>query len=85
MCFDERFLCKERGDDGMPLSMVSVGEKNVIKKVGGKEDTRRFLENLGFVTGGTVTVVSEINGNMIVNIKDSRVAIGKDMANRIMV
>ena len=69
----------------MPLSMVSVGEKNVIKKVGGTEDTRRFLENLGFVTGGTVTVVSEINGNMIVNIKDSRVAIGKDMANRIMV
>jgi len=65
--------------------MVSVGEKNVIKKVGGKEDTRRFLENLGFVTGGTVTVISEINGNMIVNIKDSRVAIGKDMANRIMV
>lgn len=69
----------------MPLSMVSVGEQNVIKKVGGKEDTRRFLENLGFVTGGTVTVISEINGNMIVNIKDSRVAIGKDMANRIMV
>lgn len=75
----------KKGDDGMPLSMVSVGEKNIIKKVGGKEDTRRFLENLGFVTGGTVTVVSEINGNMIVNIKDSRVAIGKDMANRIMV
>lgn len=69
----------------MPLSMVSAGEQNVIKKVGGKEDTRRFLENLGFVTGGTVTVISEINGNMIVNIKDSRVAIGKDMANRIMV
>lgn len=76
---------EKKGDDGMPLSMVSVGEKNIIKKVGGKEDTRRFLENLGFVTGGTVTVVSEINGNMIVNIKDSRVAIGKDMANRIMV
>jgi ferrous iron transport protein A len=69
----------------MPLSMVSTGEANVIKKVGGKEETRRFLENLGFVTGGTVTVVSEINGNMIVNIKDSRVAIGKDMANKIMV
>lgn len=69
----------------MPLSMVSAGEQNVIKKVGGKENTRRFLENLGFVTGGTVTVISEINGNMIVNIKDSRVAIGKDMANRIMV
>lgn len=69
----------------MPLSMVREGEPNVIKKVGGKEETRRFLENLGFVTGGTVTVVSEMNGNMIVNIKDSRVAIGKDMANKIMV
>ena len=54
-------------------------------KVGGKEETRRFLENLGFVTGGVVTVVSEIGGNMIVNVKDSRVAIGKDMANKIMV
>ena len=69
----------------MPLSMVNAGEENVIKKIGGKEETRRFLENLGFVTGGKVTIVSEINGNMIVNVKDSRVAIGKDMANRIMV
>lgn len=65
--------------------MVKEGEPNVIRKVGGKEETRRFLENLGFVVGGEVTVVSEINGNMIVNIKDSRVAIGKDMANKIMV
>ena len=69
----------------MPLSMVKPGETNTIKKVGGKEETRRFLENLGFVTGGEVTVVSEIEGNLIVNVKDSRVAIGKDMANRIMV
>ena len=69
----------------MPLSIVNAGEPSVIQKVGGKEETRRFLENLGFVTGGTVTVVSEMNGNMIVNIKDSRVAIGKDMANKIMV
>ena len=67
----------------MPLSMVKPGETNTIKKVGGKEETRKFLENLGFVTGGEVTVVSEIEGNLIVN--DSRVAIGKDMANRIMV
>ena len=69
----------------MPLTMVPTGEPNVIKKIGGKEETRRFLENLGFVTGGTVTVVSEIGGNMIVNVKDSRVAIGKDMANKILV
>lgn len=69
----------------MPLSMVKPGETNTIKKVGGKEETRKFLENLGFVIGGEVTVVSEIEGNLIVNVKDSRVAIGKDMANRIMV
>lgn len=75
----------KKEDEMMPLSMVREGEPNVIKKVGGKEDTRRFLENLGFVTGGTVTVVSETGGNMIVNVKDSRVAIGRDMANKIMV
>ena len=69
----------------MPLTMVPTGEPNVIKKIGGKEETRRFLENLGFVTGGMVTVVSEIGGNMIVNVKDSRGAIGKDMANKILV
>lgn len=69
----------------MPLSMAKAGEPNIIKKVGGKEETRRFLENLGFVTGGTVTVVSETDGNMIVNIKDSRIAIGKDMANKIII
>ena len=69
----------------MPLSMVKEGEENIIQRVGGKEETRRFLENLGFVIGSPVTVVSEIGGNMIVNIKDSRVAIGKDMANKIMV
>ena len=70
---------------GMPLSMVDAGAANVIRKVGGKEETRKFLENLGFVEGGTVTVISESGGNMMVNVKDSRVAIGKDMANKIMV
>lgn len=69
----------------MPLTMMKPGEVNVIKKIGGKEETRKFLENLGFVTGGAVTVISEISGNMIVNVKDSRVAINKEMANRIMV
>lgn len=69
----------------MPLTMANTGEENIIKKVGGKENTRRFLENLGFVAGGAVTVVSEIGGNMIVNVNDSRVAIGKDMANKIMI
>lgn len=69
----------------MPLSMVQEGEKNTICKIGGKEETRKFLENLGFVSGGEVTVVSQIAGNMIVNVKGSRVAIGKDMANKVMV
>ena len=69
----------------MPLTMMSAGETNTIKRVGGKEETRRFLENLGFVAGGAVTVVSETGGNLIVNVKDSRVAVGKDMANKSMV
>ncbi len=69
----------------MPLSMVKEGEPNRIKKVGGKEETRRFLEKLGFVEGSMVTVVSAIGGNLIVNVKDSRVAIGRDMANKILV
>ena len=69
----------------MPLSMAREGESNVIKKVGGKEETRRFLENLGFVVGSVVTIITEMGGNLIVNVKDSRVAIGKDMANKIQV
>ncbi len=69
----------------MPLSMVNANEPNTIRKVGGNEETRRFLENLGFVNGAEVTVVSATGGNMIVSIKDSRVAIGRDMANRILV
>ena len=69
----------------MPLTMAKTGEVNTIKKVGGKEETRRFLENLGFVAGWSVTVVSATGGNMIVNVKESRVAINKDMANKIMV
>ena len=69
----------------LPLTMASQGEPVTIKKIGGKQETKKFLETLGFVVGGTIAVVSEINGNMIVNVKDSRVAIGKDMANKIMV
>lgn len=69
----------------MPLSMAKEGEQNIVKRVGGKEDTRRFLENLGIVVGGTVTVISEMGGNLIVNVKDSRVALGKDMANKILI
>lgn len=69
----------------MPLTFAKEGEPASIKKVGGKEEIRQFLENLGFVTGADVTVISTSGGNLIVNIKDSRIAIGRDMANRIMV
>ncbi len=69
----------------MPLTFAKQGERNSIIKVGGKEETRRFLENLGFVAGASVTVVSSICGNVIVNIKDSRVAISQEMASKIMV
>ena len=69
----------------MPLSMAKEGEQNSIKKVGGKSETRKFLENLGFVQGSFVTVITKINGNVIVNIKESRVAISREMANAIMV
>lgn len=69
----------------MPLTMAKTGEVQVIRKVGGNNETRRFLENLGFVTGAAVTVVSTISGNMIVNIKESRIAVNHDMAKKIMV
>ena len=69
----------------MPLTMASIGEANTIRKVVGNEETKRFLENLGFVAGAEITVVSAIGGNVIVNIKDSRVAINQDMARHIMV
>ena len=69
----------------MPLIMVNTAEKNIIRKVGGSGETRRFLENLGFVAGTEIEVLSAIGGNVIVNIKDSRVAINKDMARHIMV
>lgn len=69
----------------MPLTMAKEGESNIIKRVSGKTETKKFLESLGFVVGGAVTVISQIGGNVIVNIKDSRVAIGKDMANKIII
>ena len=69
----------------MPLTFAKTGEPASIKKVGGKEETRQFLEKLGFVTGAAVTVVSAAGGHLIENIKDSRIAIGKDLANRILV
>ena len=69
----------------MPLSMVEEGEPKTIVKVEGKEEVRKFLENLGFVDGTVVTVVSSLGGNMILKVKDSRVALGRDMASKIQV
>ena len=69
----------------MPLTMAAIGEINTIRRVGGNDETKRFLENLGFVAGTEVTVLSAIGGNVIVNIKDSRVAINADMARHIMI
>ena len=69
----------------MPLTMAASGERNTVKKINGKDEVRRFLESLGFVEGGDVTVVSQIGGNLIVNVKDTRVALSKSMAKRIMI
>ena len=69
----------------MPLSLSQTGWVANIKAIRGKDETRRFLENLGFTVGQPVPVIAQLNGNLIVNVKDSRVAISQSMANRIMV
>lgn len=69
----------------MPLTMSRTGEINTVQKINGRDDTKRFLESLGFVEGGNVTVVSEMGGNLIVNVKDTRIALNKSMANKIIV
>ena len=69
----------------MQLSLVGAGEENTIKKIGGSPEVRQHLENLGFVVGGGVTVINSIGGNVIVNVKDSRVAISREMAQKIMI
>lgn len=69
----------------MPLIMLNVGEVGTIRKIGGNDETKRFLNNLGFVIGTKITVLSAISGNVIVNVKDSRIAINQDMARHIMI
>lgn len=69
----------------MPLSMAKPGETLTIRKITGKDEVRAHLAELGFVVDGDVTVVNEIGGNLIVQVKDSRIALDKTMANRIMV
>ena len=69
----------------MPLSFANVGEENIIRKIGGKPEVRKHLENLGFVIGGRVSIITRMGGNVIVNVKESRVAISAEMAQKIMV
>ncbi len=69
----------------MPLALADVGENNIVKKIGGKPEVKKHLENLGFVVGGDVTIISRIGGNIIVNVKEARIAISEELAQKIMV
>jgi ferrous iron transport protein A len=69
----------------MPLTLLKSGESGTVKKITGRDDTRRFLESLGFTVGAPISVVSEISGNMVLSIRDTRVALDKSMAKRIVV
>ena len=69
----------------MPLVFANIGEQNIIRKVGGSPEMKKHLEDLGFVAGGSVTVVSSMGGDLIVNVKESRVAISREMAGKIMI
>ena len=69
----------------MPLALADVGENNIVKKIGGKPEVKKHLENLGFVVGGDVTIISRIGGNIIVNVKEARIAISEELAQKIRV
>lgn len=69
----------------MPLSLAEVGEANLIQRIGGTPEVKKHLGNLGFVVGGTVTVVNRLGGNLIVNVKEARVAISEEMSRKIMI
>lgn len=69
----------------MPLIFANIGEENIIKQVGGNFEVKQHLENLGFITGGNVTVISSMSGNVIVKVKESRIAISREMAQRIII
>ncbi len=69
----------------MPLALANAGEENVIKIIGGSPEVKKHLENLGFVAGGVVTVITSLAGNVIVNVKDARIAISEEMARKIMI
>ena len=76
---------ERKGAVMMPLALADAGKENIIRKIGGSPEVKKHLENLGFVVGGTVTVVNTLGGNMIVNVKGSRVAIDREMARKIMI
>ena len=69
----------------MPLTLAEIGEENLIKRIGGSPEVKKHLENLGFVAGGNVTVITTMAGNIIVNVKEARVAISKEMAQKILI
>ena len=69
----------------LPLYVATPGEENIIRRIGGSPDVKQHLADLGFVVGGTVTLINVLNGNVIVNVKDSRVALDAEMARRIMI
>ena len=69
----------------MPLTFAEIGEENIIRKICGKQEVKAHLENLGFVVGGVVTIINTIGGNVIVNVKESRIAISKELAQKIMI
>ena len=69
----------------MPLAFAQVGEENIIRKIGGKPEVKKHLENLGFVVGGNVKIISKLGSNVIVNVKEARVAISSEMAQKIIV
>ena len=69
----------------MPLTLADAGQELIIRRIGGNPEIKRHLEDLGFVVGGAVTVVSALNGNVIVNVKESRIAIDEKMAQKIMI
>ena len=69
----------------MPLTYAKPGEESIVKKVGGNPDVKRHLESLGFTPGGSVTLISTIGGNIIVKVKESRIALNEEMARKVMV
>ncbi len=69
----------------MPLTLANVDEDNIIKKIGGKPEVKKHLENLGFVVGGNIRIISRLGDNVIVNVKEARVAVSQEMAQKIMV